>query len=1335
MSSIRLQLSRLSVVTSLLALSFTAPASLAQVPALATPRVLDAVNASQTVPLTGNTLPLAQTRFDHGLVPDSTPTGHMMVVLKRSDAQEQALKQLMGAQQDPASPSFHKWLTPESFGAQFGVADSDVQAVSTYLASEGFTVGRVFKSKMAIEFSGTTGQVRSSFKTEIHNYVVNGQSFRANATAPSIPAALAPVVRGFASMNNYKSPAKQTSQRMLLNRKTGLAQPLYADGNGQVESVSPGDLATIYDIPTSTYDGTGVTVGIISDSNINVAIPANYRTTFGLATNPPTVVVDGNDPGIIPSDVDATYGEIELVAATAPAAKVNVYTSATTLLDSGLDFAAIRALEDNTAQVLVFGYEACEADLGQVNGLFSAIWEQAAAQGISAVVGSGSGGSAQCDAVTNGGLPPNQASRGLAVNGYASTPYNTAVGTSDFYYGPAGTLNPNDLSSFAQYWSTTNGDTSYTSAKSYIPEQPNNYSDEATNQIQQSPSFVFASGGGISTLGLVNDDGTQTFYPQPTYQMGFSDSVPGQAASAPARVIPDVSIFGGINNGSVYISCADPADCVNGSPASLQYTGFDGTGAAAAAFGGIAALVVQAKGPQGNLNPALYATSAAAPTAFHDITAGTNTVQCSSGSPDCGGTYLQSGGMLAYQAKTGYDAASGLGSVDVAKLIQNWKTPTGVATVSISFNQNGQTYFNNVAFHHGDPVQLNVKVTGSGKLPTGDVAITTSSPQAGGKGVERLTLANGAASDSAIGNILVGSGSTSYQLTARYAGDANYAPATSSVAVTVYQVPSTLVLLSTDQQNKPLPVTYTGQPLPYGTPVQFTFQVYEAGNKNDGGTPSGAVAVFDNNNQIAAVPINSEGFATFASTTLAPGSHSFTATYAGDNTYGSTSLTGAAPSLVISGAPTVTAIGSSDFTPSSRNATFQLLASVTSTAGSAMNPVYGASPSGTVRFTTSTGSLLGSANLNLGTNATASPVATAVFTVARRALPAGTTAVIATFVPNTSNYAGSTSSPLAISVGAATGYVNTTLKLATTPANAVNFLNTGSLSFTATLTAANGAAVSSGTVGFIRSDGVGLGSANVTGGVATFPIPFDGNGNLLLPLGQSVISAEYVDSSSTYASSSASYTVNVYSEGTTPDFSMQSDPTYQVVSSSSKTATFSVQFTSLNGLAAVGTPIALSYKTPAGITCSGAPTAPNFNGGTSANVMVSCGPSAGSTIALNVQPKSNTMWIAEGSAALACIFLFGMPSRRRSWQSLIGAMAVIVVAFGVTGCGVSPKSGSSNDFLNGGPSGGGSSTSSVTIAPGSYDVIMTGTARVFVKAQPNVTVTVVHNLPLRIVVK
>ena len=1331
MASNRL-LSRLCVFASLLALGLIPSASDAQTAALAIPRVQGPVNESQLSTLQKNVLPLAQPRFDEGAVADGTPTGHMLMVLRRSDAQQKALDELVAAQQDAKSASYHKWLTPEQFGAQYGVADADVQAVTSYLAAQGFAVGRVFTSKMAIEFSGTTGQVRSAFHTEIHSYAIQGQSFHANVSAPQIPAALAPVVKGI-TLNNYK-PVQQASQRMLLDRKSGVAHPLYTDATNQVLAVSPGDLGVIYDIPAAAT-GSGVTVGVIGDSNINLAIPANYRTLFALPASAPTVIVDGTDPGIN-ADATIAYGEIELLAATAPQAKVNFYTAATTDLDTGLDFAAIRAVQDNEVQVLVFGFEGCEANLGpSVNFLIDNVWQQAAAEGISVIAAAGSGGAAECDAAVNGAAPVSAAVNGLAVNGYASTPYDTAVGASDFYYGPTGSVTATNFAILLNYWSETNGGPAgFTSAKQYIPEQPLNSSYQATNQAPADPSVVQATGGGVSTLGLTNADGTQSAYPQPSYQASVAGGI-----STTARVLPDVSFFGGNNaNVSSYILCIDPADCVDGTPDSVQYTEGGESALAASAFAGVAALVVQAHGVQGNLNNGLYATAAAAPTAFHDIAAGTNKVACGTGSPDCVGGFTATAPPApagpAYNAGPGYDAASGLGSVDVAQLINNWHSGSagGAATVAVSLTEAGQPIS---SFAHNAPVQLNLSVTGSAGTPTGDVEISAPWNGRANGGIGPLTLNNGVATSPGFGGVLPGG---SYSLVARYAGDATYAAAVTSIPIHVSPVASKLVIEATDSANNPLPV-YNGQSLAYGTNVHFTFFVLDAATNDDPFSATGNVVLTDNGRQLAVLPLDAEGFASFSSTHLAAGLHSFNARYSGDSTFNASTLTPPAPSVTIAGVPTTTSLVSTDPNPSSANNTLVLVATVTpNQVCSPLAPCpTGAAPGGKVRFNDGNRNL-GTVALDLGVNTGTSPSSSATLTLIRNTLTAGSgNSITATYIPDsTGNYLGSSSASVLVQVGTGTGALSTTTGLSTTPANAVNFVNTSNLVFVATVSNSVGRrAAPTGSVTFF-SNGTSLGSEALDlAGIAAIAIP-QNNGLLALPLGQSNIEAQY-SGDSTHAPSSAVYAVNVYGQGSTPDFAMQSNVTSQVITAARKSANFTVQFTSTNNFAPLGIPIALSYTTPAGITCTSSPKAPNFGKALYATVTTTCRAAGGVRVGELVTPargnprgNSRGLWMAEGGATLAFLCLFGMPGRRRKWQSLIGSLALIVVAFGMTGCGTSVSKALGLPFNSNA-----ATPDATTLAPGTYTVIVTGTASVFANSQASTTVNVVHNLPLKVVVQ
>ena len=166
-------------------------------------RVTQAVDMQNLVTLRGNVHPLARPEFDQGVAPDDLPMERMLLVLQRGADQEAALRQLLDDQQVKSSAQFHQWLTPEQFGQQFGPADSDLQAVTDWLTSQGFQVTKVAAGRTVIEFSGTAGLVRQVLGTEIHKFRVNGEDHWANTSDPQIPAALAPVVAGFASLNNF----------------------------------------------------------------------------------------------------------------------------------------------------------------------------------------------------------------------------------------------------------------------------------------------------------------------------------------------------------------------------------------------------------------------------------------------------------------------------------------------------------------------------------------------------------------------------------------------------------------------------------------------------------------------------------------------------------------------------------------------------------------------------------------------------------------------------------------------------------------------------------------------------------------------------------------------------------------------------------------------------------------------------------------------------------------------------------------------------------------------------------------------------------------------------
>ncbi|HXW62578.1 MAG TPA: S53 family peptidase [Candidatus Acidoferrales bacterium] len=687
------------------------------------PLITQPVDETKRTVLRGNTHPLARPEFDTGAAPADLALNHMLLVLKRSPEQEAALEKLMAEQQERSSPNYHKWLTPAEFGAQFGPSDQDIQTITSWLASHGFTIGAATKGKMTIDFSGSASQVTQAFHTAIHKYVIRGEQHWANVSDPSIPTALAPAIVGVASLHNF-FPRPQSRARAAARR---VDRPLYTFPAGCSETSStnscnyglaPADFDKIYNVPSS-LNGTGETIAIVSDSDIalsngNPTQPSDvnaFRTIFGLpAINFEEIETDASDdPGILGPNAAGSGDEVEAVldvewsGAIAPNAKIDLVVSKSDSTFGG-DTSASYIINNQLAPILSFSYGLCELALGNAgNQLHNTLWQQAAAEGITVLVSSGDNGSAGCDIVEVNGPAVQPAEYGLEVNGVASTPYNVAVGATDFN-------DPNP----AKYFSTTNNPTTGQSALSYVPEMT--WNDSCTNSVViqyfqgdgydtgtaastcNDPSVAeFAEEDGIVLIAPTGGSGGMSNcitsnqstpsscaggYPKPSWQTG--PGVPNDGA----RDLPDLSLFGadGIISGSFYIDCEE--DFVN-APCNLTTGDFvevGGTSVSAQVMAGIMALIDQKTGSaQGNVNPMLYslasqqsatncnASTPATSCVFNDVTVGTIEMPCASGSPNCTVVGSNTVGVLTgYNAGIAYDLATGLGSLNVGNLVSAW---------------------------------------------------------------------------------------------------------------------------------------------------------------------------------------------------------------------------------------------------------------------------------------------------------------------------------------------------------------------------------------------------------------------------------------------------------------------------------------------------------------------------------------------------------------------------------------------------------------------------------------------------------------------------------------
>src|SRR4029077_2140004 len=299
----------------------------------ARPLISQPVDEARRVVLKGNIHPLARTQFQVGVAPQDLSLQRMLLVLKRSPEQDQALLKLLDDQQDKSSANYHKWLTPEQFGQEFGPADSDIQAVTSWLQSHGLQVARVSKGRVMIEFSGTAAQVQETFHTAIHKYAVNGEAHWANASNPEIPAALAPIVAGVHTLHNfYMKPLHVISgQRFSIANRSGFTPQFTSSGT---HDLAPADYAIIYNINPvyqAGIDGTGTTIAVVGRSEFVVQDVLDFQSAFILPPNPPQIVNDGPSPGDLGGDeeaeatLDATWS-----AAVAPGATVKFVVSGST---------------------------------------------------------------------------------------------------------------------------------------------------------------------------------------------------------------------------------------------------------------------------------------------------------------------------------------------------------------------------------------------------------------------------------------------------------------------------------------------------------------------------------------------------------------------------------------------------------------------------------------------------------------------------------------------------------------------------------------------------------------------------------------------------------------------------------------------------------------------------------------------------------------------------------------------------------------------------------------------------------------------------------------------
>jgi hypothetical protein len=669
-----------------------------------------------------------------------------------------------------------------------------------------------------------------------------------------------------------------------------------------VEDVSPWDFATIYNvIPlwNAGIDGTGQTIAIAATSDIEVGQTgasgnndiATFRNYFDLPTNnswntpkrisgnsqPLTVCSSATNTLCNQNDLIENSLDVEWSGAVAKNAQIVLVASyPASASDDNLYDSESYIVNNVTARIMNVSYGECELALGTGGNVqYNNLWQTAYSEGIAVFVATGDSGSPSCDQggdVTFG--VPYPAESGLSVSGLASTPYDSAVGGTDFNWC---SLTSSSECTAAPYWSSSNtvppgGTNASLSALGYVPEVP--WNDTCTSPLALGLLENFFSGLYTVTDAESGCNALVVFYNQlnnPTYgayldlvdTVGGAGGASGCVAATPVynslsgeytgcsagasstgastnpdtgaaqasvslynngwkkpswqagvtgipadgvRDIPDVSFFAsdGFLSSSAYLICAsDVAACSYSTKSEPVAQEVGGTSVATPAMAGVMALINQKTGAsQGNPNSELY-TLAASQTysscsaergngtpvtsstcMFNDIDKGTNAMACdysayvNTPSPNC--TVIHSGdyvGVLpGYSAGTGYDEATGLGSLNVANVVNAWPKTVGAkaATVTVAPTPNPVNSTN--------ALTVTVTVASSpagGTVPTGTVSLTASGSS---------YSANGTLSGAGIYTFTIPGNSLAVgtdTLTASYVGDATYAPATGTAPVTV----------------------------------------------------------------------------------------------------------------------------------------------------------------------------------------------------------------------------------------------------------------------------------------------------------------------------------------------------------------------------------------------------------------------------------------------------------------------------------------------------------------------------------------------------------------------
>ncbi len=1324
--------------------------------------IVDTVDAARPAVLANHHPLWANAANDQGALAPQEPVGQMTLVLARSTAQEAALEQLLADQQNPASPLYHHWLTPQEMGDRFGLSESDLDSLTRWLESNGLQVDWIAPSRVFIAFSGAAAAVDNAFQSELHAYRVSGERRLALNSEAHIPIALAPAIRTVRGLFTLRSHPN------LIARTESSANPqLTVTGGGTVyHFISPADFWTIYSVPGEGM-GEGQTIGIVGRSRTDMDDYAHfnrlaYSTSF---SNPAEVVptaLGGVDPGpaytappggttSIGDQSEATL-DVERAGSTAPSAALLLVVSASTNTADGIDYGAQYLVQTSPvpAQVMNISFGNCESAAGASGVTYwDTLFQQAAGEGISVFVSSGDSGASGCDSAFS---TPQANPAANSINYICASSYATCVGGTEF----------NDTANPSLYWMSNNG-SNLVSALSYIPEGAWNEPLDSTSK-----PVVAATGGGVSA-----------YVATPSWQTGI-----GVPAARSGRYTPDVSFSASSQNGYFGCLAAGGGSCVADGQGNTSFMVFAGTSAAAPAMAGVAAMLnVRLNQAQGNLNPNLYQTAAQYPTDFNDVTVATSGVtNCSLNTPSMCNNSIPgpaglSGGQAGYLVGTGYDQATGLGSLN----IQNFLTENVGKTLP-TFTVGVQA---SIPASQSLSVHVWPNIGFSASTPTGSIVIS-----GGGYTSPAATLNNGMASITIPAFALAVGTQT---LTATYTPDAassstfTSATATTTVTVTLPE-PTVGVTLSASTITVLQPLTVNvivaatgGNPVPTGT-IAVTWSGYSSGYTSPAaplvngmasisipaesltqGTGGAILANYTPDTQSSTVYAAGYGYAYLTvnlitpTVTVTPASNTVATTdplavtvtvdggsgnptpagtiaLAGEGYNGGATLNNGSASFAIPGGTLPAGVDTLQVVyyaglqgPSPGVYIYSGVftsATVGVTVGSKLPPAIAISAGGGVDFLSTqpiplTVSVSGLSGMPIPTGtvvfscgsytSAAMPLqnGAGAINIPALTLPLGNDTITVTFTPDTSSSSSYMSANNRISVYIGGLNTSTTLSLS---ANAITTAQ--ALTVTATVSGPSGNATPTGSV--TLTSGSYTASLPLMSGSVAFTIPA---GSLNVGYDSLLVSYTPDASSANLYSSSRQFAVVIVA--TLPPVISLTGTAVTIQPGAATANTSTITITPSNGFTGG---VTLSTGLASGPSGYNTTYQPAFSFGSTSPCVVSGTSACTATMTVTTTAATTSgalgyprlPWYAPGGPALAGVLLVLLRKQRRRWLSLLALLTVMTLAGGISSCGGGSSGGS------GGAAGGGGIAGTTS---GTYTVTVTGTSG-SLSAQTTVTLTV-----------